>query len=1225
MKQDGRGQTEEGSRQSEVSSRKLVVGSRQTAVPTTYYLLPTTYYVLPAILMILLILSLPPLFAQSISVTSASGSAHIPNFARRGDTLEIVVIADIPGSTSATTAASRVRLYTREGQWVSFDSCTPQSGGFYSCKLRNTEVLRNVLRAAPFEVRIMDVSGTNTLVREPVAITIDSQPPVLLHYNITPSASRSGQTAFSYKAEDYSFEAGDSSACSGILEIRFIVDGRVIAREPGQSGACSLSRDIPHTFSQEGVYRVCAQAVDFFNQTSSIHCQTYTYDNQPPAITELLIKSLQGFTFTHIPSGTSTQANIAVRIRGDVDISTVQADLSALNPALGTRTPTRKSQDLYIFENVEITNPQECRVSVQATDTLGNHAEQVLTCTLPTDARGPQVSEIYTGYGTNGSILLSEYGSIFVDLEDLDDTGSSGIGFQQANVFINAGSLGLASSVKAQNCTSFGNVWTCEFPVAPKVASGTYTIRVDSATADDLGNKITTPQEATITIDKDGPHIKGMESVTVRHNGVTTQDVAVQGDSVTFVVRVKDYSTASADFSALGGATVFPDCTQTSSGDQLCSFSDQVTVTGPTLATTVFSFKDDAGNEEVLTHQVRVLGLAGSTTPNFWKVREVTCSPSVIDRQVTTLRKMPVYCQAPLELIGSLGTNELPGVIIKQISRGSRAEQAGLQVGDVMMRYNSKSLTTVGEFLQEVVKTNPSQTIAITYERNGTSTQATVVGGNIGINVRENLAVSSTPQIVGADLNGAFKTACTGDLEGYVSDVKVINNGLGTTAPILAITLSTNSFNTQNITFTCNLQLFTEAGGRFTQSPEIEPVTATIGFYNNPLGELAKVKQERINSAVREADNFLSWMDNLAKIMEYAEVFCNVWNALVNTVVALTTVLAALDVLDNALSWNPALAAGVDGTESVVCLSSEKLRQAVTGSPFSKQFAEMANRFCGWMSCQTGLLDVFDEGGSKVSADDLAKQKSTKARAWTSETIGDWLTLNLGESRPLGGFSQALSNRIQSGINSGSVANPNPQSGGEQSIPLQNPAIYLNVKDNLIYSTVVPPLCLPGIVHNLNKLRQIECRYALCMSKDVRNGLPESICSDTKHYQTCRFVTGEIFALVPFAPIVNYYLSLLQRLLSDPLVLAGVLAGALLDCQNACNVPKEKWATYYGCAGLQILNVVGRAISTIDSIAQSKNLGIGQSTASCDELDEWQNQLSRNKQQGKPSATAYGR
>ena len=215
-----------------------------------------------------------------------------------------------------------------------------------------------------------------------------------------------------------------------------------------------------------------------------------------------------------------------------------------------------------------------------------------------------------------------------------------------------------------------------------------------------------------------------------------------------------------------------------------------------------------------------------------------------------------------------------------------------------------------------------------------------------------------------------------------------------------------------------------------------------------------------------------------------------------------------------------------------------------------------------------GGLGLFDKPGQEIlSSPDWAFK-------WLSgESI-------IGKEGAQGSFGQLFSAENLKGTY---------EKGGEN---FQNPNTYLNVKDSLIYSIVIPPLCLPGIIYNLDKWRQIECRYGTCLLEDVReNGMPVSVCKDQKSYMQCRFVVGEIFNIIPFAPVVNHYLNIFQQALSDPLVLAGVGLGFILNCKASCNVGKTVGFAYYACAGLSIVSQLGQTVNTLKNLKTTADFG----------------------------------
>ncbi len=70
-----------------------------------------------------------------------------------------------------------------------------------------------------------------------------------------------------------------------------------------------------------------------------------------------------------------------------------------------------------------------------------------------------------------------------------------------------------------------------------------------------------------------------------------------------------------------------------------------------------------------------------------------------------------------------------------------------------------------------------------------------------------------------------------------------------------------------------------------------------------------------------------------------------------------------------------------------------------------------------------------------------------------------------------------------------------------------------NLKNSMAMSTLT--LCLPGMVYNANKYRQIECQYLLCLKEQSVLGLDVSICEQEKSTKQCSILVGEAFEL-PF-------------------------------------------------------------------------------------------------------------
>jgi len=95
-------------------------------------------------------------------------------------------------------------------------------------------------------------------------------------------------------------------------------------------------------------------------------------------------------------------------------------------------------------------------------------------------------------------------------------------------------------------------------------------------------------------------------------------------------------------------------------------------------------------------------------------------------------------------------------------------------------------------------------------------------------------------------------------------------------------------------------------------------------------------------------------------------------------------------------------------------------------------------------------------------------------------------------------------------------------------------------KDSIVLSLATG--CIPGIIHGLQKARQVECYYVLCLKKAADEGIPLYVCDEQKAYLQCLFIFGEIFQIIPFAGFFKGLAEQFTMIVSDPL---GLIFGGL--------------------------------------------------------------------------------
>ena len=139
----------------------------------------------------------------------------------------------------------------------------------------------------------------------------------------------------------------------------------------------------------------------------------------------------------------------------------------------------------------------------------------------------------------------------------------------------------------------------------------------------------------------------------------------------------------------------------------------------------------------------------------------------------------------------------------------------------------------------------------------------------------------------------------------------------------------------------------------------------------------------------------------------------------------------------------------------------------------------------------------------------------------------------------------------------------------------------MNPKDSFVVALFGPPYpCIPGILSNLNKYRQIQCQYINCLQDSINTGLPADACEKVKSYETCKYFVGEIFQVVPFTAMYQWFMDMLKSAVSDPFQVIGI--GLSLACRNAC---KTKPSSVHAiCYWSKVLAMIGEVLNDINTI-----------------------------------------
>jgi hypothetical protein len=371
-----------------------------------------------------------------------------------------------------------------------------------------------------------------------------------------------------------------------------------------------------------------------------------------------------------------------------------------------------------------------------------------------------------------------------------------------------------------------------------------------------------------------------------------------------------------------------------------------------------------------------------------------------------------------------------------------------------------------------------------------------------------------------------------------VQETELFNNQQGSRDLYLKFILKKQDFNVNELNLNCELTIISKAGNTIS-SPEEEIVEIKLEFYNLPLGELSDNIKEQIEDAIEDATSgfwkIVGWAN---KIVFYARKICSILNVFYNIVAAYQLLTSALGNAEDALAlWQP-VKAKLYGDRLAQCTATERIKEA------SVKDENMFDKFCKFINCRhfydIKILEKWNEKGMDL----LSPLGGDFIREWTGK----------------------------------------------------DPRDYMDPKNSMVVSVLTA--CIPGIIYNLEKYRQIKCMYAYCLQEGVKQqGLPVTACEDQKAYAECKYIMGEVFNAFPITAIFNHYISMIRNVLSNPFIVIG--AAAALSCIALCPGPTEK--PHGICIGVKIAALLGDAIADVTSILDE---GFKIKDDYCDKLEE---------------------
>ncbi|HLP79817.1 MAG TPA: hypothetical protein VK158_04240 [Acidobacteriota bacterium] len=403
-------------------------------------------------------------------------------------------------------------------------------------------------------------------------------------------------------------------------------------------------------------------------------------------------------------------------------------------------------------------------------------------------------------------------------------------------------------------------------------------------------------------------------------------------------------------------------------------------------------------------------------------------------------------------------------------------------------------------------------------------------------------------KVLSATLDSCYGIGASATSARVAGDTKFLQNfsqqrSVNSSVVVLDFTTKAAELTQPNIVFLCNINVAGQVENTYV-SKEVETILVNFSVYNLSMGSVGDSYKQELDAALADAKN-MKYLDKFRKLYDLARKICTLYSAIMSIMQIWTLMTALMDSTGEKLTAAVYTApAGIAMKLSALklCLAADKSSDAVK-IPLKGVF----KGFCQFINCQWSLTGAIYGSLANGESFGAAGQNSVQNR------VGNAVT----------GIAGARPNSLLAGNGTGSII------GFDK----------INTDDSLVWSTL--NLCIPGILKNLDKQRQIKCRYAKCVRDDVPNGIPLTACKEAKAYAECQYLYGQFFSSIPVLSVYNYFINQFKSLVSDPLAIAG-FALTLGLCIGPCVAGYSP--AKFGCAALRLTQEVFGMVANIMAI-----------------------------------------
>ena len=1080
---------------------------------------------------------------EEVAIKSIKGQDGISGFRRSTDVVTITAQASLGNGTPVTGS----NLEASAGGWAlgQFQSCTLVSSidSKYECTFTENS---STMQPGSHSYTVTLNNGTDSVASTSDTVVVDYQVPSIITFQRSTTTTANENMTVTFDVKDYAYSGGNGV---GLNSVTITANGATQYTWPssasGINSTCSdagvrvtrLSETVNITLgTTSATYPIKIYAEDCFGQYIE-DTKNVNLDLDAPTILTgtLEIEDSQGDDAEWLSNDEKT-LNIYLEFRAnDIDTSSIYGDFSDANTdgAYSNVNPTCNSlgNNTYgcdFVMDAQINSTRSYSFYFYVEDTLGNFADATLGYSLKYDPTGPVPTSFTTTKYYNGNY--------FIGLQDTNITipfTEAGIGLNDSNVFIDLSDIGMSSSVQTDNASPS---WTCKWydvsvssaaavSSLPKMettvtVNGTnYTydlearmaeVHVLTTTVDDLGNSANRTTY-NLSVDVYDPIIISKNITTISAD-TTFSNVTVVGDYIYINYNVTDGSFVTMNISADDFTDDFTDeiiCTDNFDGTHKCEYTfGPIENEGYYKGQLDIIIEDYLGNSITETENIDVLEIENGTT-SYWTITSNGCSPNPIDRAFIQTMGANVYCEVSLSSSSATIYDLAAGTCTAQ----ARGEYSSTVTGNVVSSSTSTSNLTLSSYAWMGVAAD-QPTLYVNF----------VTG-------------TFTPQVDGIECE------CEIQVRSIAEDGTII----------------TRSFESVNITF-------------------------DVAMYDSPLGEINQTTWDEIEDIYdtwvdEDAWEIITWLNNF---FTFSKKLCDLCQTIINVLNGLKTVGFMLGLTSATFKETKVLVAAGTSTGTISGATNKAAQIGDMG--FKGAWDQYLGKYCAFVSCKLAFHEDEDSAWNIIAY----MQTFTYTYLKWANTLGifDYLSTDTDSSvsewwntkgSVKHGFHYTQGGSTYSSYSirdttvdgdspdyatSGNTAGASNDLFGSSYATLNWP---IDPRDNFIVA--IGSLCIPAILYNLEKWRQIQCTYGNCLITSGQTSLPSSLCAENKAYAQCIFIVGAIAQLIPLANFLSNIQEAIAQIFSDPLVLVDTALSLICGTEVAAD-----WLCKATPAGCEVTN-----------------------------------------------------